>query len=158
MELIRRMWLILVGKGLSWGWPVLYWWRTPYRAESRMLAPTEDRGRGWLCAHAHFLLPDSLPSLPLGREEAFFSLLSDKKTTPGKVMYLLKVTQVIGNSFFSWTLEVIGTYRKDMVWELARICVHMLPLWPLPGFMYLYSGVKLSVSGLLRVTWALTHV
>ena len=43
-------------------------------------------------------------------------------------MYLLKVTQVIGNSFFSWTLEVIGTYRKDMVWELARICVHMLPL------------------------------
>ena len=75
------------------------------------------------------LSPSRLAALAsAGERGRLLSLLSDKKTTPGKVMYLLKVTQVIGNCFFSWTLEVIGTYRKDMVWELARICVHMLPL------------------------------
>lgn len=82
------------------------------------------------------LLPESLLpfSFLVGTETdgvergSLLFLLRGKKMIPGEVMYFPKVTQLVGNRFFSCLSRPSGMRRKDMVLELPRPHVHVLPL------------------------------
>lgn len=71
------------------------------------------------------------------------SLLSDKQMTPGKVMYFLKVTQVVGNRFFSWTLEVIWYAQKGHGLGTGQdLCPHATSA----TFAWVYASVRWGLN------------